>query len=76
MTGAGHSGLMMAARFEMMGINALVIDKQERSGDAWRTRYHDLQLHDLKWMNVMPYLDYPPNWPVRSLHHSCYSLVH
>ena len=64
--GAGHSGLMTAARLGMLGVEALIIDKQERSGDSWRTRYHDLVLHDPCWMNAMPYLPYPPSWPVSS----------
>lgn len=70
--GAGHSGLMTAARLGMMGIDTLIVDKQERSGDSWRTRYHDLVLHDSKWMNAMPHMDYPPNWPVSlSAHYFC-----
>jgi cation diffusion facilitator CzcD-associated flavoprotein CzcO len=50
----------------MMGIDVLIIDKQARSGNAWRKRYHDLTLHDSKWVSAMPYLEYPPNWPVSS----------
>ena len=55
---------MTAARLNMLGVPTLIIDKQERSGDAWRTRYHHLVLHDPCWMNAMPYMPYPPNWPV------------
>ena len=61
--GAGHSGLMTAARLGMLGISTLIIDKGERTGDSWRTRYHNLVLHDPCWMNAMPYLPYPPSWP-------------
>jgi cation diffusion facilitator CzcD-associated flavoprotein CzcO len=63
-TGAGHSGLMTAARLNMIGISNLIIDRQKRSGDVWRTRYHKLVLHDPCWMNAMPYLAYPSNWPI------------
>lgn len=62
--GAGHSGLMTAARLKMLGVRSLVVDKGERTGDAWRKRYHDLVLHDPCWMNALPYLRYPPSWPV------------
>lgn len=62
--GAGHSGLMAAARLTMLGVPTLVIDKQTRSGDAWRLRYNDLVLHHPCYSNAMPYLPYPPTWPV------------
>ncbi|KAL3428141.1 flavin-binding monooxygenase-like protein [Phlyctema vagabunda] len=62
--GAGHCGLMTAARLGMLGVKTLVIDKQSRVGDSWRKRYHHLTLHDPCWMNAMPYLAYPTNWPM------------
>ncbi|KAH8796100.1 hypothetical protein F5882DRAFT_320678 [Hyaloscypha sp. PMI_1271] len=62
--GAGHSGLMTAARLSMLAVPTLVIDKQTRSGDAWRLRYEDLVLHDSCYSNAVPYLPYPPTWPV------------
>ncbi|PVH79701.1 FAD/NAD(P)-binding domain-containing protein [Cadophora sp. DSE1049] len=62
--GAGHSGLMTAARLKMLGVRTLVVDKGERTGDCWRKRYHDLVLHDPCWMNALPYLRYPPSWPI------------
>lgn len=42
--GAGHVGLVTAARLKMLGIPALVIDRNERIGDNWRKRYHQLGL--------------------------------
>lgn len=62
--GGGHSGLMIAARLKMLGVEALLIDKSERTGNSWRKRYHNLVLHDPCWMNALPYLNYPPNWPI------------
>ncbi|KAG4436068.1 hypothetical protein IFR05_008458 [Cadophora sp. M221] len=62
--GAGHSGLMLAARLKMLGVSALVVDRNQRTGDSWRLRYRDLVMHDPCWMNAMPYLKYPPSWPV------------
>jgi cation diffusion facilitator CzcD-associated flavoprotein CzcO len=37
--GAGQSGLSIAARLKQLGISALIIDKNERIGDNWRSRY-------------------------------------
>ena len=44
--GGGHSGLGVAARLKALDIPALVIEKNERIGDNWRTRYEALCLHD------------------------------
>ncbi|KAH7913460.1 hypothetical protein BJ138DRAFT_1146035 [Hygrophoropsis aurantiaca] len=62
--GAGQSGLDVAARLKMLGLNALVIDKNQRIGDNWRKRYGALCLHDPVWYDHMPYLPFPPSWPV------------
>jgi putative flavoprotein involved in K+ transport len=59
--------MMTAARLGMLGVTALVIEKNARTGDVWRERYHDLVLHDPCYMNAMPYLPYPPSWPVSFL---------
>lgn len=48
----------------MLGITALVIDQNQRVGDNWRERYHQLVLHDPVWYDHMPYLPFPPQWPV------------
>lgn len=44
--GGGHSGLGVAARLKTLDIPALVVEKNERIGDNWRTRYEALCLHD------------------------------
>jgi len=62
--GAGHGGLMLAARLKRLGVRTLVIDWQKRIGDSWRLRYKTLVLHDHIWANCFPYLKYPDNWPV------------
>ncbi len=61
--GAGHSGLMFAARLKRLGILTLVIDKGERVGDSWRKRYRSLALHDVIWGCHFPYLPFPDDWP-------------
>ena len=62
--GAGHSGLMLAARLAHLGVSHLVVDKEERLGDNWRRRYAGLSLHDTYWFARFPYLEYPSNWPL------------
>lgn len=48
----------------MLNVDALIIDNEDRIGDSWRRRYHHLVLHDPVWFDQMPYLQFPPNWPV------------
>ncbi|KAI6357061.1 hypothetical protein MCOR25_007759 [Pyricularia grisea] len=62
--GAGQGGLSVAARLQMQGIPTLVIDRNPRVGDSWRTRYHHLVLHDPVWYDHMPYIPFPEHWPV------------
>ena len=33
-------------------------------GDNWRKRYHSLTLHNEVHVNHMPYMPFPPTWPV------------
>ncbi|KAH9931312.1 FAD/NAD-P-binding domain-containing protein [Fomitopsis serialis] len=58
------SGLDAAARLKMLGVPALVIERQNRIGDQWRYRYEALCLHDPIWYDHLPYLPFPPTWPV------------
>ncbi|KAG9312805.1 FAD/NAD(P)-binding domain-containing protein [Chiua virens] len=62
--GGGQSGLDVAARLKMLGISALIVEKNQRIGDNWRKRYAALCLHDPVWYDHMPYLPFPPSWPV------------
>ncbi|KAH7914109.1 hypothetical protein BJ138DRAFT_1144421 [Hygrophoropsis aurantiaca] len=62
--GAGQSGLEISARLKMMGLNALVVEKNQRVGDNWRKRYAALCLHDPVWFQHMPYIPFPATWPV------------
>jgi hypothetical protein len=62
--GAGQSGLTAAARFKMLGLKCLVIDREKRVGDNWRHRYNQLVLHDPVWFDHLPYIPFPENWPV------------
>jgi putative flavoprotein involved in K+ transport len=62
--GGGHAGLSIAARLKQLGVDALVVDRWPRIGDNWRRRYHALTLHNQVHVNHLPYLPFPPSWPL------------
>jgi putative flavoprotein involved in K+ transport len=62
--GGGQGGIGLGARLRQLGVPTIIIDKNERPGDAWRKRYKTLCLHDPVWYDHMPYLPFPDNWPV------------
>ncbi|MBL6455605.1 NAD(P)/FAD-dependent oxidoreductase [Belnapia sp. T6] len=62
--GAAQAGLSAAARLTLLGIDTLVIDREERIGDSWRQRYHALTLHNETRVNHLPYMPFPRSWPV------------
>ncbi|ORM02952.1 flavin-containing monooxygenase [Prescottella equi] len=62
--GAGHSGLALAAQLGVLGVRTLLVDRADRVGDNWRSRYDSLVLHDAVWSNHLPLLPFPANWPV------------
>lgn len=62
--GGGQGGIALGARLRQLQVPAIVIDKHERPGDQWRKRYKSLCLHDPVWYDHLPYLPFPPNWPV------------
>lgn len=62
--GGGHAGLSIAARLTQLGVDTLIVDREARIGDNWRNRYHALTLHNQVQVNHLPYLPFPPNWPV------------
>ena len=62
--GGGQAGLGVAARLTHLGVDTLIVDKHERIGDNWRKRYQSLTLHNEVYVNHMPYMPFPPTWPV------------
>ncbi|KAL6241398.1 hypothetical protein RBB50_011662 [Rhinocladiella similis] len=62
--GAGQAGLTVGARLQMLGVDTLIIDREDAIGDNWRRRYHQLVLHDPVWYDHMPYLNFPSHWPI------------
>ncbi|UYN93934.1 MAG: NAD(P)/FAD-dependent oxidoreductase [Enhydrobacter sp.] len=62
--GGGQGGIALGARLKRIGVPALIVDANERPGDAWRKRYKSLCLHDPVWYDHLPYLPFPDHWPV------------
>jgi putative flavoprotein involved in K+ transport len=62
--GAGQAGLAIAARLRQLKIDTLIVERWPRIGDNWRRRYHALTLHNQVHVNHLPYMPFPPNWPV------------
>jgi Pyridine nucleotide-disulphide oxidoreductase len=62
--GAGQGGLVLGARLRQLGVDALIVEANERVGDNWRRRYHSLTLHNEVWTNSLPYMPFPDTWPV------------
>jgi Pyridine nucleotide-disulphide oxidoreductase len=61
--GGGQAGLSIAARLTQLQVDTLIVDREARVGDNWRTRYHALTLHNQVQVNHLPYMPFPPNWP-------------
>jgi putative flavoprotein involved in K+ transport len=62
--GGGQGGIALGARLKRLGVPALIVDRHARPGDAWRSRYRTLVLHDPVWYDHLPYLPFPDHWPV------------
>ncbi len=62
--GGGQGGIALGARLRQVGVPTIILEKNDRPGDSWRKRYKSLCLHDPVWYDHMPYLPFPPNWPV------------
>jgi cation diffusion facilitator CzcD-associated flavoprotein CzcO len=61
--GGGQAGLSIAARLTQLGVDTLIVDREQRIGDNWRNRYHALTLHNQVQVNHLPYMPFPPGWP-------------
>ncbi|MGH8708173.1 MAG: flavin-containing monooxygenase [Burkholderiales bacterium] len=62
--GGGQAGLSIAARLAQLQVDTLVVDRWPRIGDNWRRRYDALTLHNQVHVNHLPYMPFPPSWPV------------
>lgn len=41
----------------------LIVERNQRIGDNWRSRYDYLSLHLPHWADHFPYMPYPDHWP-------------
>ncbi len=64
--GGGQGGIALGARLRQLGVPTIIVERNARPGDSWRNRYKSLCLHDPVWYDHLPYLKFPPNWPVFS----------
>ena len=62
--GGGQAGLSIAARLQQLDVDTLIVDRHPRIGDNWRKRYHSLTLHNEVHVNHLPYMPFPPTFPV------------
>ncbi|RSM06737.1 hypothetical protein CEP52_005576 [Fusarium oligoseptatum] len=62
--GAGQTGLAMAARLKVLGIPHLIIEKEDRPGYSWASRYASLSLHGPTFTNHLPCVPFPHWFPV------------
>ncbi|KAL2757249.1 hypothetical protein ACRALDRAFT_1054600 [Sodiomyces alcalophilus JCM 7366] len=62
--GAGQAGLTVAARLKALGVSSLMVDQNQCIGDNWRKRYHQLVLNNPVWYDHLPYMPFPPQWPI------------
>ena len=62
--GGGQGALALGARLRQLNVPTIIVEKNPKAGDSWRVRYKSLCLHDPVWYDHMPYIPFPPNWPV------------
>jgi len=59
--GAGQAGLGTAGRLKALGVPHVVLDKHDRIGDNWMTRYDSARLHTAREYNHLPFdRTFPP----------------
>jgi putative flavoprotein involved in K+ transport len=64
--GGGQGGIALGARLRQLNVPTIIVERNARPGDSWRNRYKSLCLHDPVWYDHLPYVKFPPNWPVFS----------
>ena len=64
--GGGQGGIALGARLRQLDVPTIIVERNARPGDSWRSRYKSLCLHDPVWYDHLPYIKFPENWPVFS----------
>jgi NADPH-dependent glutamate synthase beta subunit-like oxidoreductase len=70
--GAGASGLAAAGELRRRGVQAVVLDKDERVGGTWARRYERLHLHTVRRFSGLPQVDIPADYG-RYVHKDLYA---
>jgi putative flavoprotein involved in K+ transport len=61
--GGGQAGLATGYHLSRRGVPFLIVDEQDRVGDAWRTRWDSLRLFTPAWTDGLPGMAFPaPRW--------------
>jgi putative flavoprotein involved in K+ transport len=57
--GAGQAGLAMGYHLARRGLPFVILDAQDRVGDAWRHRWDSLRLFTPAWLDALPGMPFP-----------------
>src|ERR671925_532754 len=57
--GAGQSGLALGYHLQRRGREVLLVDRNERIGDSWRTRWDSLKLYSPANRDGLPGMPFP-----------------
>ncbi|MDQ7025591.1 MAG: NAD(P)/FAD-dependent oxidoreductase [Anaerolineae bacterium] len=61
--GGGAAGLAAAGALKHHGLNAVILDRDSKTGNIWRNRYDRLHLHTIRGLSHMPYYRMPSDYP-------------
>ena len=61
--GAGAAGLSTAAALTQRAVDALVLDRSDRIGGSWASRYERLHLHTIRRFSGLAHHGIPPRYP-------------
>jgi putative flavoprotein involved in K+ transport len=61
--GAGAAGLSTAAALTRRGVDALVLDRSDRIGGSWASRYERLHLHTIRRFSGLAHHGIPSRYP-------------
>lgn len=60
--GSGPSGLATAAELQARGVEATVLERGERTGAAWASRYDGLRFNTSRWWSALPGAPFPRSY--------------
>jgi putative flavoprotein involved in K+ transport len=61
--GGGAAGLAAAGALKHHGLDSVILDRDQKTGDIWRNRYDRLHLHTIRTLSFMPYFRMPKTYP-------------